>query len=359
MKRNLTNQSLFLILLQVVALLLLFCARFYYHSSPIEESAEAVVSHFSEGYGALFEGTIAEVSANLFNIEGTMPLEGIVDSIAVANPLLTAIIAAFIILGLGFGIVRILVFYMVSTPRNYLPALLYVIVSSSIFYSGAHLSTLLVAMLLLITSRGFVESFSHRDNFGILFSTGVLLGLTPLLHAQAIVYIVLIPIAIVLYKRSTRELIVTIVGALLPLLTVGYISWAVGGEFLGIFRRVWQILTAPAAESLLALPVELYVVAGVVIVGTLLSIFFWLTKAGMRNRARRLYRYMSWFLLLSIASATLSGVGRESLPIIAIPITFLLGYFYIQREGRLPLTLYLVTLLTVVAANIIPFLQLP
>lgn len=354
--RNLTQQPISLILLQIAVVLGLLCVRFYHHPETAELPTESFVEHFSSGYSKLLEGDTLEVFNNLFNVEGSMPLEGLLDSLAVTNFTLSIILAALLILLIGFSIVRTMILYMVSGARNYLPALLFVVAGASIFFPGADCSILLSTLLLLIASKGFVDSFAHRENFGILFTSGLLLGLAPLLHAQSAAYILLIPVAMIIYKRNMREFIVTIAGALLPMTLFAYIGWAVGARFLEPFERVWSILMTPGVENWNTIPLYSYLIAGFITLGTIFSLIAWVSTPGTRNRARKLYRYMLWFMLLSIATLFLPAVGREGTVIVALPITFLLTHFYRVREGRIPLILYFTTLAVVIGVNIFPFI---
>ena len=57
------------------------------------------------------------------------------------------------------------------------------------------------------------------------------LGLLPLVAPAALPLLLLLPLAVQLFRRTLRELTVALAGVLLPLFVLCYINWGVGGDF--------------------------------------------------------------------------------------------------------------------------------
>ena len=58
------------------------------------------------------------------------------------------------------------------------------------------------------------------------------------------IFLILLPLAVMLFRRTLREAVVALSGAILPLFFAGFIHWAAGGRFDGPVRQVAAAITS-------------------------------------------------------------------------------------------------------------------
>ena len=141
-------------------------------------------------------------------------------------------IGGFLILFVGMSLGRLTVRYNLYSVGTCLAIPLYGAIAAGLPRQGqAFLPILTAAALLTLASKNYARSFCNGYGFDALFRASFYLGLLLLLLPAALPFILLLPLAIALFRRTLRETVVALAGLLLPILAFCYLNWGCGGHF--------------------------------------------------------------------------------------------------------------------------------
>ena len=82
------------------------------------------------------------------------------------------------------------------------------------------------------------------------FYAGLCAALAPMLYTPALPLVVLLPVAILMFGLSWREVVVMFVGLLLPFATLCYVNWLCGGDFATPVVEFFEALVCPSHYTL-------------------------------------------------------------------------------------------------------------
>ena len=189
----------------------------------------AFVTLFALAVTAMWGGAGDGVSADA---PETMPLlGGALTRFQAAYPVWARLAAGFMILFTGMCTGRIAIRYNLYGVSTCLPIPLYAVVACGIFSGGNYLTAFAASMLLALAAKNYCRSYCNGYGFDAIFRASLYLGLLPLVYAPATPLVLILPLAILLFKRTFREAVVAAAGLILPLLTACYVSWGMGDEF--------------------------------------------------------------------------------------------------------------------------------
>lgn len=329
MRIDILKQPLMVTLLLFAALAVLFCLRFVSFPYP----GELAASHAP--VALLLQGAAARV------------------------PSLSMIISLLLVFSNGLAISRILSSHMVLSSRTYLPMIIYLITGCGVWYAGADPASLLGAFLLIRASECFIASFVRTSTFDITFRGAFLVGIIPILYPPAAIYLIMIPIAMVIFKRRGREAVVSLIGGVLPMLTYAYIMWILDFGFIATFTSFWAQLTTDYAfeapfESIpeIMQAVSMGLIAAMTAAGL---VSFAIFSGKMRTRARAIFMYAIALLVVGCASLFIPAAGPLGMLFIALPVSLIMPAFFSNLPGVISGAAYLALLLCVTLLNLYPF----
>ena len=161
-------------------------------------------------------------------------------------PLLSAAVSIVMLFAAGFLIGRNTVRAELYTTRCFLAMPLFGVVSCGVLLSYDFLTQSLTLLLMALASRNYYNSFHRHYCFDRMFRGSLYVGLIPLIYAPGVGLLLLIPLVVLLFRRTLREAVVALAGVVLPLFFVSFIHWAVGG---GFDEPARQIAAAVMADS--------------------------------------------------------------------------------------------------------------
>ena len=150
------------------------------------------------------------------DLAADMPLGRAIDSLfptgaaACTVGLVAAILNATLLAGM---IVR----YSVSAVRTYLPMAVYAMTAYGICFPAGSVSATLVPLLLILGSTQMIAAFKRSYQFEHVFKSAFCIGLLPMLYAPALPLVLIVPVTLVLYRRTLREAVVAAAGLLLQI----------------------------------------------------------------------------------------------------------------------------------------------
>ena len=158
----------------------------------------------------------------------------------------------------------------------------------------------------------------------------------------------MLPLAIVLFRRTLREATVAVVGLLLPGLLVAYLNWGAGGTFLAPFVTTAKAFADGHLLGLFtSLPLPQLAVLGGMLVLDLLSVLFFLSDIyAVGTKARLILIFNISILILSAATLCGPAADRGSLAILAVPSATLLPFMMVRTHPSVSTLFYLLLLLS-------------
>jgi hypothetical protein len=239
----------------------------------------------------------------------------------------------------------------VFDARNSAPALLFVVMFCGLYVGRDYLALSIATYLLLKGSQYFASAFVRDNSFNFMFLGAWLVGCAPLVFAPAVIFMLLIPLACIIFMRSWRETLVALFGMLLPILMCAYVLWAIGEGFTEIFVSMRDILLAPYTSfKVTAVNIPLLAYAGLCLLLALVSVVSFILKQGeMRTRAYKIYVYMAYFLLIALLGLVFTCHSADMLMLAAAPLSVVVTGFFSRFKGWLPTLLYILLLLFPVA----------
>lgn len=274
-------------------------------------------------------------------------LGSFIDSFQSAHPAAGSTIAALFYFMAAWIIgraVRISELYFVKTTVT-IPV--YAVIACGIYLP--HMSLTAATAALLTVQAMKYHYYSQRDGYGFtpLFFGSFCLGLLPMVYAPAAPMLLLMPFAVTIFKRSTRETIVALAGLVLPFAAAGYVNWGAGGEFFEPVNRIATAILAPSGYRIFG---DMSLTSAVMfcwVLATVLSavLFCGVNLYSLGSRPRSITLYNICAFIPAAATLALPGSTVASFGIVAAPAAALIPVMLIRLNWRIADVLYSILLL--------------
>ena len=197
--------------------------------------------------------------------------------------------------------------YNLSSVGTCLAIPLYGAIVCGLAVGSDYLPAFTAAALLALSVKNFARSFCNGYGFDAIFRASLYLGLLPFVSTAALPLLLILPPAVLLFRRTLREAVVAIAGVLLPAFTICYINWGAGGEFLAPLMALGDpFITGKPFALLSAVPLRNLVLLGGIFVLDLLALLFFLSDiyaVGTKSRTILIYNIS----VLVLTAAVLTG----------------------------------------------------
>ena len=277
---------------------------------------------------------------------GDMPLGEWLSDAASAWPRTAGMVSLILTLWNSLLLTRILSRNMMFPERTYLPLILYPATAFGCSVDPATaLPALTVAGLMIRSFDLTIISFRRAVLLGPLFDASLAAGIALLVWSPTIVYLLLLPAALVLFKKSAREWVVAWIGYLLPFAVCSYVYWGMGYPFGHVFERLTACLSEAISTSRPFFDEwpdpTLLTFWGICGVTTLLAaITFWRRSETMRTRAYKSFVYFFWILFFSLFPIVLVR-SSAGFPLLAAPLAVIVPVYFDRHRGWIPGLIYL------------------
>ena len=280
-------------------------------------AALAVVAMWSAGGPAVSMAVQAGHAAGTVDI-GHPPAHGgpreLLAQFQAAHPVWARWIAGLLMLFTGMSVGRLTVRYNLYSVGTCLAIPLYGAIACGLAVGGDCLTTFAASALLALATKNFCRSYCNGFGFDAIFRASLYIGLLPLVATAAAPLLILLPLAVMLFRRTLREVAVAVAGLLLPALTLCYVNWAAGGEFLAQVAEPGSAFIAGTPLSLfLSTPVQNLVLLGAVFLLDLTALLFFLSDIyALGTKPRLIFIFNISALLLT--AAVLCGPAATQVP---------------------------------------------
>lgn len=318
--------------------------------------------------------TLGGVSAQLDY--STLPVEAWIRGFLVRYPQGAAVVSMILVFVNSLFITRLSIRNAFFLERSYMPALIYLLVSSGYYSSWDTLMPLLAALMMLMGMSVLLRTYNLKGVCaGRLMMAGFYFGMAYLFYLPAmLVGLLLIPLALNLFRMfDIREWVATAAGFVLPLFFTCHIMWLVNGDFIGplvslydglyveqmpfVSAQYWSNMPQRVA---LVMPLEWTFIAALLVVTVMSMIRTLKNKMLQKTKPLKVYAMMVYMLIVvGGVMAVYPGLALSCLPILAIPMAVIVPTYY---NGLRPTFfsnfLYVMILGTAVVIQILNFLTI-
>lgn len=211
---------------------------------------------------------------------------------------------------------------------------------------GETLPALAGGALLALSIKNFSRSFCNGYAFDAVFRASFYLGCLLLLLPQTLPLLLLLPLAVVLFRRTLRETTVALFGLLLPILFFSYVNWGAGGGFTAVFTQAVDELSGVnfgRLLSILSLPTRI-VLGGIVLLSLWAILLFLADIYFVGTKARFILLFNIGVMLLSATTLFSPAATPAATSLTAVPAAVLLPLLFIRMRRFIALPLYLLLL---------------
>lgn len=268
-----------------------------------------------------------------------------------SHPAWARLLAGFLLLFAGLSIGRMTVRYNLYAVGTCLAIPLYGIVASGAAPGQYLLPTFAASAVLALAIKNFGRSFSNGYSFDATFRASFYAGLLPLLAPSALPLLLLLPVALALFRRTLREAAVALCGVLLPILALGYINWAAGGTLAAPAFTIGRLFLT--GEPLALLPelqtttILLLAASTAVCLGAALLFLMNVYIVGTKSRFVLVFNICTLALTLAILCGP--AASRADIALLAVPAAVLMPLLLVRTRASLSQPLYLLLLAGAVA----------
>lgn len=271
------------------------------------------------------------------------PLEELFARFQHAFPLFSQLITGILILFSGMCIGRIAIRYNLYAVSTCLPISLYAIVACGIGVGDDYLAAFTASALLALAVKNYANSYSNEYRFDALFRASFFLGLVIIIYTQALALALLLPVAILIFRRTLRETIVASVGLLLPILLLCYVNWGAGGSFLAPLMQFKTIFAGGISLHLFSsMGLPTLILLGVILLLNIFTLLVFLRNLyAVGNKPRFILLYNIGILLLTILTAFGASAASGCFTLLAVPSALLLPVLFIHVNRKIAQPIYL------------------
>ena len=267
-------------------------------------------------------------------------------------PATAKVFTALLIIYTGLSLGRLTVRCTLYGTGTSLPIPLFGMVLLGVLPQQLTLKAVVGVMLLALSVKNFARAYRNEFSFDRLFRGSLFLALLLLVEPAAAPLVLLPVAAVVRFRRTGREALVTLGGLLLPPLTLAYLNWACGGSLAAPFAALWRSCEGGGSVGAFLLQTSLAerIFLGWLIVLNLLAMLLFRTNSyNVSMRARHILLFTNSLLLLSLLTLPMPAASASTAALLTVPATLLLPVFFIRIHASIAKALYLLWLAATLA----------
>ena len=215
--------------------------------------------------------------------------------------------------------------------KNYctLPIPIYGLLSCGILFSPDVLSGAAASLCFALAIYLLMRSLHSAGEKDSVFFAALLLGAMVLLYPPCVVLALIIPLSVILLTLSLRQVLLMVVGYLLPLVAASYVVWYGGDDMLQFSRNLLSALATERMGAVAEVPYLAIAMAASVVAVAVLGGVYAAVSRDKRFLAVRVRHSFYLFVLVSLLTLLMFFIPScdiTVLAIIAVPATILLSF---------------------------------
>lgn len=219
---------------------------------------------------------------------------------------------------------------------------IYGFAACGLLFAHDYLAASAASLLFAVAMRSYIDSYRDGYGFSPIFFGSLCLGLLPLIYAPAVALLALMPLAVIIFKRSAREAIVAVAGMLLAPLAVSYICWGAGGDFATPVMQSIEALTAVSGYRFFGAVTAGEAVLACTLLALVLGAAF-ISSANvysMNTRARFITLYNLCAFAVALATLAMPSSTATAFGLIAVPTAMAVPVMLVQIREQAAAAIY-------------------
>ncbi|HYX07670.1 MAG TPA: DUF6427 family protein [Bacteroidales bacterium] len=283
-----------------------------------------------------------------------MPLYHLLTMVLWHNHYFRVLFAFIFVILTGFLLVRLNTRYIIITERTNLPALFYILLSSSIVGLNRLNPVIFGALFLLLAIDRILESYKQEGLSYRYFEAALLLGVGSLFYANLIFFVFILWVALIMLRPFYwREWVFTILGVIIPYLFLFSFFYLNDVSFSESLQRVTTNILPDHTAFSFKKPYTIFLIYlfFLIVVVSEYMVRHFPTK---KIQARKTFMLFFWLFLSTPAIYLLvPSTSIELIYILAIPLSFVLSHYFVFAKSKwLPEALFIILLILIIVNNI-------
>ncbi len=265
-----------------------------------------------------------------------MPLFGLLMSVTCFSPLFSVIVACLLVLIIALLLVNFNTSAFFISERNFLPALIYILLSCYLPQYQILNPVLPASLFLILGIRKIIESYKVQGTAFSLFDAGMLISIGSLFYASLIWFGLLLIIGIAILRTgSIKEVIISVLGLAAPLFIVYGFFYVTGKDMNSMLSAVSYNLFAKDGNAIIqVLTLVVLIVSGVIVLISMAQLLSAINSKKIKSR--KTFILLLWTFII-IAGVTLLSdpVSAEIYWLAVIPPSYFLTHYFVFSRSRL------------------------
>jgi len=288
-----------------------------------------------------------------------MPLFGLLMSVTSFSPLFSVIVACLLVLLIALLLVNFNTSAFFISERNFLPALIFILLSCYLPQYQILNPVLPAAPFLILGIRKIIESYKVQSTAFSLFDAGMLISIGSLFYASLIWFGLLLIIGIAILRTgSIKEVIISVLGLAAPLFIVYGFFYVTGKDMDSMLSAVtYNLFTKDGSVIIKVLNLVILIISGVIV---LISVAQLLSAINSKKiKSRKTFILLLWTFLIIAGVYLLSVPVSAEIYCLAVipPSYFLTHYFVFSRRRLLPEIMIVALFMLAAVVQIVNLLQ--
>jgi hypothetical protein len=265
-----------------------------------------------------------------------MPLFGLLMSVTCFSPLFSVIVACLLVLIIALLLVNFNTSAFFISERNFLPALIYILLSCYLPQYQILNPVLPASLFLILGIRKIIESYKVQGTAFSLFDAGMLISIGSLFYASLIWFGLLLIIGIAILRTgSIKEVIISVLGLAAPLFIVYGFFYVTGKDMNSMLSAASYNLFAKDGNAIIqVLTLVVLIVSGVIVLISMAQLLSAINSKKIKSR--KTFILLLWTFII-IAGVTLLSdpVSAEIYWLAVIPPSYFLTHYFVFSRSRL------------------------
>lgn len=265
-----------------------------------------------------------------------MPLFNLFMNATNFSPLFSVIVASLLVLLIAFLLVNFNTSAFFISERNFLPALIYVLLSGYFPLYQILNPVLPAAVFLILGIRKIIESYKVQGTAFSFFDAGMLISVGSLFYAGLIWFGLLLIIGIAILRTgSIKEIIISILGLATPVFIVYGFLYVTGKDMDSMLSAVtYNLFAKDSHYSIPVLTLVVLIISGIIV---LISVAQLLSAINSKKiKSRKTFILFLWTLFICAAVYfLLNPVSVEIYWLAVIPTSYFLSHYFVFSRSKL------------------------
>ena len=313
---------------------------------------------FSEGLITLMLFALVAMVAAFFSsdvvpVQSGAPLHGVVQQFATNHSVLSALLMFPLLIYSGLRFARAAVRIGLYSSSSLALLALGGVAMFALITTPNYLSLMVIVLLASELLGRMLYCFGPNMHLGYLFTAMLAMGLLPLVDSSLIPFVLVLLFLVIIVRRSIRETLISLVGAVLPTFIYCYIVWLLNGEFGAAFMEIWNVSMEGAGRGFLLsyLTIPRLVFLGMTLFLTICSLIaYYGVRVTLVDSSRVVWRLLIVLVLILVAMLVLLPVATPAVVVILVLVmTLMLPHLFIRIDVLTATVVYLLWVASAVA----------